>query len=245
MSLARGLSVIQVFGVETPEMTLSQVATRAGISRAAARRFLLTLKDLGYVAADGNQFRLTPKVLGLGYAYLSSLSLWEVAQPFMERVSEQVHESCSMSVLDGEEVVYVARVPTKHIMSVALGIGTRLPAHATSMGRVLLSALSPEDLAAYLETSVRQAFTENTVTDEDELSAILQTVRDKGYALVDQELEIGLRSIAVPVRDRSGRVRAALNASGHASRVNVSQMVRNFLTPLQEAAQEIAAALPH
>lgn len=242
-SLARGLTVISAFGQQAPAMTLSEVAARTGITRAAARRFLLTLAALGYVAFDGKLFQLTPKVLGLGYAYLSSMSLWEVAQPFLEEVATAVHESCSISVLDGEEIVYVARVPTSRIMSVGLSIGTRLPAHCTSMGRVLLAALTPAELDRFLATAALRPFTARTITAKDRLRRALARIGQDGFGLVDQELEDGLLSIAVPLRNRAGKVLAAMNASGHASRVTATQMIDRFLPPLRAAADQIRAAL--
>ena len=242
-SLARGLQVVRAFDVDHPVMTLSEVAKRTGLTRAAARRFLHTLRELGYVSSDSRDFRLTPHVLSLGYAYLSSMSIVEVAQPFMENISKQVSESCSMSVLDGGDVVYVARVPAKRIMSVALSIGTRLPAYNTSMGRVLLATLDTDELDNYFATHERTPYTQHTVTDEKALRDILARVRADGYAAVDQELELGVRSVAVPVRERSEKTLAALNVSGHAARVSMRDMRRNFLPPLQAAAGAITAAL--
>jgi IclR family pca regulon transcriptional regulator len=242
-SLARGLQVIRAFDTDNPAMSLSDVAKRTGLTRAAARRFLHTLRELGYVSSDGRDFRLTPRVLGLGYAYLSSMSIVELAQPFMENISKQVNESCSMSVLDDSEVVYIARVPTKRIMSVALSIGTRLPAYNTSMGRVLLADLSGEQLDDYFSASERIQYTPQTVTDECALRDILERARRAGFAAVDQELELGLRSIAVPVRARSGKTLAALNVSGHATRVSMRDMRKSFLPTLQEAAEAITATL--
>jgi IclR family pca regulon transcriptional regulator len=242
-SLARGLQVIRAFDTDNPAMTLSDVAKRTGLTRAAARRFLHTLRELGYVSSDGRDFRLTPRVLGLGYAYLSSMSIVELAQPFMENISKTVNESCSMSVLDDSEVVYIARVPTKRIMSVALSIGTRLPAYNTSMGRVLLAELNGEQLDSYFVRNERTQYTPQTVTDEHALRDILEQTRRAGFAAVDQELELGLRSIAVPVRARSGNTLAALNVSGHATRVSMRDMRKTFLPPLQEAAEAITATL--
>lgn len=243
-SLARGLSVIRAFSREAPEMTLSEVAARTGLTRAAARRFLLTLDRLGYVCSDGKRFRLAPKVLDLGFAYLSSMDLWDVAMPYMERVSDEIHESCSASVIEGCDIVYVARVPTKRIMSVALNLGARLPAVATSMGRVLLAHLPEAKAYERLASCPKTAFTRRTVTDPQALWAILEDVRAKGWCLVDQELEEGLRSIAVPLRNKRGRVLAAMNASGHASRVTPEEMVQRYLPVLQRAAAQIALALP-
>jgi IclR family pca regulon transcriptional regulator len=242
-SLARGLQVICAFDTDNPAMTLSDVAKRTGLTRAAARRFLHTLRELGYVSSDGRDFRLTPRVLGLGYAYLSSMSIVELAQPFMKNISKTVNESCSMSVLDDSEVVYIARVPTKRIMSVALSIGTRLPAYNTSMGRVLLAELNGEQLDSYFVRNERTQYTPQTVTDEHALRDILEQTRRAGFAAVDQELELGLRSIAVPVRARSGNTLAALNVSGHATRVSMRDMRKTFLPPLQEAAEAITATL--
>ncbi len=242
-SLARGLQVIRAFDTDNPAMTLSDVAKRTGLTRAAARRFLHTLRELGYVSSDGRDFRLTPRVLGLGYAYLSSMSIVELAQPFMENISKTVNESCSMSVLDDSEVVYIARVPAKRIMSVALSIGTRLPAYNTSMGRVLLAELNGEQLDSYFVRNERTQYTPQTVTDEHALRDILEQTRRAGFAAVDQELELGLRSIAVPVRARSGNTLAALNVSGHATRVSMRDMRKTFLPPLQEAAEAITATL--
>ena len=243
-SLARGLAVIRSFSKEAPEMTLSEVAARTGLTRAAARRFLLTLGRIGYICTDGRRFRLAPKILDLGFAYLSSTSLWDIAMPYMEQVSEEVKESCSASVIEGCEIVYVARVPAARIMSVGLNLGARLPAFATSMGRVLLAHLPEAKARERIVTCPKQAFTARTVTDPDQLWTILEEVRRKGWAMVDQELEEGLRSVAVPLRDRRGRVLAALNVSGHAGRVTPKRMVETYLPVLQRAALLIAQAMP-
>src|SRR3546814_767696 len=186
-SLARGLRVITAFDRDNDEMTLSEVARRADMTRAAARRYLLTLCELGYVTGDGKYFRLTPRVLDLGFAFLTSMHIWERAQPFMEQLTEQVNESCSISVLDGSDIVYVARVPTKRIMSVALGIGSRLPAFCTSMGRVLLTSLRPAELDAFFAQTEFVARTPHTVTDPATLRGLVGEVQRDGYAVVDQE----------------------------------------------------------
>ncbi len=243
LSLARGLGVIQSFGHDAERMTLSDVARRTGLSRAAARRFLLTLAELGYVAFDGKRFSLTPRVLGLGYAYLSSHTVVDVAQPILERVSERLHESCSLSVLDGAEIVYIARVPTNRIMSVTISIGTRLPAHATSMGQVLLGSLTSAELDDYFRAAELKPFTSHTLTSEAQLRAHLARVAQQGYSLVDQELEAGLRSIAVPVRDRAGRVIAAMNVSSHVARATQTEMVRALLPELRRAAADLTGSL--
>ena len=242
-SLARGLSVISAFGPDTPELSLSDVARATGLTRAAARRFLLTLVDLGHVRQDGKLFRLTPRVLTLGYAYLSSLSLPGIAEPHLEQLVREVHESSSMSVLDGHDIVYVARVPTSRIMTVAINVGTRFPAYATSMGRVLLAGLDALALDEHLATLDLEQFTDRTVTSLDDLRARIDESRAQGYALVDQELEHGLRSIAVPVRNRHGKVVAAVNVSSHVSRVTRDKARRELLPPLLRCVQEIETDL--
>jgi IclR family pca regulon transcriptional regulator len=229
-SLERGLAVIRAFGAETPQLTLSEVARETGLTRAAARRFLLTLCDLGYVRSDGRLYSLTPRVLELGYAFLSSLSLTEVAEPHLERMVAEIHESSSVSVLDGDDIVYVARVPTSRIMRVSINVGTRFPAYATSMGRVLLAGLDDDALDAYLARVELRRLSSRTVKTARALRAQVARVREQGWAMVDQELEEGLRSVAVPVRDRSGRVVAAANVSTHASRWS-SEAVREQLLP--------------
>jgi IclR family pca regulon transcriptional regulator len=242
-SLERGLSVIRAFGEDRPELTLSEVAVETKLTRAAARRFLLTLCDLGYVRADGRRFALTPRVLELGYAYLSSLSLPELAEPHLERLAAEVRESSSVSVLDGDDIIYVARVPTSRIMRVAINVGTRFPAHATSMGRVQLAALEDADLDAYLDRVELRPLTANTLTDPAQLRAELGRIRAQGWALVDQELEEGLRSVAAPIRDRTGRVVAAVNVSAHASRASKDTVRRVLLPPLLATAERIEADL--
>jgi IclR family pca regulon transcriptional regulator len=238
-SLERGLSVIAAFGPTTPELSLSDVARATGLTRAAARRFLLTLVDLGYMRQDGKLFRLTPRVLGLGYAFLSSISLPRIAEPHLEQLARELHESSSLSVLDGRDIVYVARVPASRIMSVAVNVGTRFPAYATSMGRVLLAGLDDAALEEHLAGLELEAFTPHTVATIDDLRARLAEVRRQGYALVDQELEHGLRSLAAPVRNRGGQVVAAVNVSSHVSRVTRDKARRELLPPLLLAASEI------
>lgn len=233
-SLARGLAVIRAFDADAPAQTLSEVARRAGLDRAAARRFLLTLAELGYVRTDGKLFALTPRVLDLGFAYLSSLTLPELAAPHLEALVERVHESASVSVLDGADVVYVARVPTSRIMTVAITIGTRFPAHATSMGRVLLAAQEPRPPLALW------SLTEHTITDPAVLDRELDAVARNGFCLVDEELELGLRSVAVPLRDASGAVVAAANVSTGRREVDLA---RDVLPGLLACAAAIEADL--
>lgn len=242
-SLERGLAVIRAFDAEAPELTLSEVARRVGLTRASARRFLLTLADLGYVRYDGRRFALTPRVLELGYAYLSSLTLPEVAQPHLERLAAEVRESSSVSVLDGHDVVYVARVATSRIMRVAINVGTRFPAYATSMGRILLAGLPEAELARYLEGVELEAYTPRTLTSKDALRRELATIRERGWAIVDQELEEGLRSIAVPVGSATGEVIAAVNVSTQANRTSIDELEGAFLEPLRVAAERIARDL--
>jgi len=242
-SFARGLAVIRAFGADRPTLTLSEVAQEAGLTRAAARRFLLTLVDLGYVRSDARRFSLRPRILELGYAYLSGLTLSEVAQPHMEELVARVHESSSISVLDGNDIVYVVRVPTTRIMTIAISIGTRFPAYCTSMGRVLLAALSPAELDDYLAKVPLEAHTRRTVTDPDELRQILVKVAKQGYALTDQELEDGLISIAMPIHDAAGEVVAAINVSANALRVRAQTLRSDVLPLLMESTIQIEQGL--
>ncbi|BCJ46242.1 IclR family transcriptional regulator [Actinoplanes ianthinogenes] len=242
-SLERGLAVIRAFDAEHRELTLSDVARHSGLTRAAARRFLLTLTDLGYVRTDGRLFSLTPRVLELGYAFLGGLTLPEVAEPHMERLVSEVRESSSLSVLDGDDIVYVSRVPTSRIMRVAINVGTRFPAYATSMGRVLLAALPGEELEAYLSRAELEPLTDRTLTSPDALRDELDRVRESGHSIVDQELEEGLRAIAAPIRDRSGRAAGALNISVHAARATVETIRERLLPPLLTATAAIEADL--
>ena len=242
-SLARGIAVIRAFDAEHPELTLSEVARRAEIPAAAARRFLRTLEALGYVRSDGRRFALTPRVLELGFSYLSALSLPETMQPHLERLSRAVDESVSAAVLDSTEIVYVARVPTRRIMTVGITIGTRFPAYATSMGRVLLAALPEEGIVAALESSDLAALTERTLADAEKIRAELARVRQQGWAIVDGELETGLRSAAAAVRGRDGRVVAAVNVSTSASRASIEQLREHHLPLLLETVAAIEADL--
>lgn len=237
-SLSRGLAVIRALSGPEP-MTLSDVARASELSRASARRFVLTLEALGYVQQTRGRFALTPRVLDLGFAYLSALGLPEIAQPHLEALVEAVHESSSVSVLDGDSVVYVARVPTRRIMNVTINVGTRLPAHATSMGRVLLASLEPDELAATLDGVQLTTPARGASRTRDELEAELARVRAQGYAIVDQELELGLRAVAAPIRDRRDRVVAAINLAVQASRVGVDQIRDSLLAPLLAAAAAI------
>lgn len=242
-SLARGLSVITAFDHDHREMTLSEVASRVGLSRATARRFLHTLVELDYVRTDGRTFTLTPQVLRLGTAYLSGLGLPEVAQPHLERLSAQVGESTSAAVLDGQDIVYVARVATRRIMSVGITVGTRFPAYATSMGRVLLAGLPADELDAYLAGVELHRLGPHAVHDTTTLREKIVRAREQGWAKVDQELEPGLRSIAAPVVDGTGNVVAALNISASSSTSTVDGLVTDSLPRLLETATAVSADL--
>ncbi len=237
-SLSRGLAVIRALSSPEP-MTLSDVARASELSRASARRFVLTLEELGYVQQSAGRFALTPRVLELGFAYLSALGLPEVAQPHMERLVEMVRESSSVCVLDGDSVVYVARVPTRRIMNVVINVGTRFPAYATSMGRVLLAGLDHEACAELLDQIELVPLAHDTITTRSQLEAELERVRLAGYAIVDQELESGLRSVAAPIRDRRERVIAAINLAVHAPRVTVAEIRESLVGPLLETAAAI------
>jgi len=241
-SLERGLAVIRAFDADHPSLTLSEVATSTGLSRAAARRFLRTLVQLGYMRSSGSRFELRPKILELGYAYLSSLTLPEVAMPHLEQLVEQVHESSSVSELDGGDVVYIARVPTKRIMTVTISVGTRFPAYATSMGRVLLAEMGDEELDRYLAEAAFERLTSRTVINPARLRAIVRETGRQGYAIVDQELEEGLRAVAAPIHGGADGT-AAINVSAHASRVSMAAMRDRILPALRETAQQIEADL--
>ena len=238
-SLERGLAVIRALSEPGPGLTLADVARNTGLTRAAARRFLLTLEDLGYVRSEDRRFSLTPRVLELGYSFLSSLSLPEIAQPHLRELVEQVHESSSVAVLDGADVAYVAREPTQRIMTVAISVGTRFPAYATSLGRVLLADLDEAKLGAFLASVELRPLTAETVTDVAALRLELERVRRQGWAIVDQELESGLRSAAAPIRSPDGVVVASINLSTHASRRTLDEIQRELLPPLLETAGRI------
>jgi len=257
VSLARGLDIIKAFGSSDQEivrssnmrpadaLTLSEVAERTGLARAVVRRFLYTLVELGYALTDGKYFRLTAKILDLGYARLSSFSLPKIAERFLEEVTLETKESSSASVLDGDEIVYIARLQTRRIMSVSLSIGSRLPAFCTSMGRVLLAHLPVETLERYLKTAKLQRFTDRTISDPETLRKELSSVLKQGYALVDQELEIGLRSLAVPVFASGGRIVAAINIGAPAARITKGEVLQQFLPVLRKAAKNISSCLGH
>jgi len=238
-SLARGLLVIEAMGKKTGAMTNSEIASATCLDRWATRRILHTLETLGYVEKDGKFFLLTPRILNLGYAYLSSLDIWQVANPLIEKLVDSVRLSCSIAVLDGPDIVYVARVPSKRNLTVPLSVGSRMPAFCTAGGRVLLAHLSLENLEACLEASELEKRTPYTITEPGDLMEKLAEVRRQGWCLVDQELEEGIRSIAVPIRDRQDRVRASMGLAGYINRVEMP----STLLILQQEAIEIEEIL--
>ena len=238
-SLQRGLAVIRAFDAENPALTLSEVARATGLARAAARRFLLTLVELGYMRVEDRRFALTPRVLELGHAYLSSLSLPEIALPHLRDFVGEIRESSSLCVLDDDQIVYVARVPANRIMSVSISVGTRFPAFATSLGRVLLAGQSEEWLAGYLASADLTPMTSHTIANPKQLAAEIERVRRQGWAMVDQELEEGVRSVAAPIHDASGKVAAAINVSVHASRWSLETVREQLLPKLLETAAAI------
>lgn len=238
-SLGKGLAVMEILAVHPSGMTLTEMATKAGMTRAGARRFLLTLVDSGYAIQDDRLFRLSPRLLTMARTWLQGASLWTYAEPFLRAVATRFNESSSAAVLSGDDIVYVARIPGRHILSVALHVGTRLPAWCTSMGRVLLADLPPAELRALLASAKIIAHTPKSITDPVELEREIGRVSRQGFAIIDEELELGLRSIAVPVRDRSGRVAAAINISTQSSRFSPAEMKTQILPALQDAARSI------
>jgi IclR family pca regulon transcriptional regulator len=243
-SLERGLAIIRVFGPHQPSMTVSEIAAELGLTRAAVRRFLLTLGELGYVRGQGNRFELTPRVLELGYSYLSALSFPDIALPRLEQLVAETSEASEGSILDGGDIVYVVRVPGPAMMTISVNIGARRPAYATAMGRVLLANLPDDQLDAYLDTHALEPILPATITDKAVFRSELAEVRARGFALVNQELEEGLVAIAAPVRDRAGRVLAAINLSTHVGRKSVDEM-RALVPSVQAAARDIEMELRH
>jgi IclR family pca regulon transcriptional regulator len=244
-SLARGLAVVRAFSQQRQRLSIAQISLRTGISRAAVRRCLYTLARLGYVASDdGRNFTLRPRILALGHAYLSSAPLVSSAQPLLDHVSDQVHESCSMAIHDGDDILYVARSSSSaRIMSIDLGIGSRLPAFCTSMGRVLLAGLPAGELNDFLKRFAPTPYTARTLVVRDRLRDAIAAARQAGYAIVDQELELGLRSIAVPVVDANGQAAAAINISTQAARVPIADIEKRYLPVLRAAASELSLLL--
>ena len=243
--LERGLAVIEAFSEDNPAMTLSAVARRTGITRATARRILLSLEELGYVQSDGGRFSLSPRVLRLGWSYFGSLNLWERAQPLMEELAAELEETCSATTLDLPEIVFVARAPGPRIMTMSLSVGSRLPAYATAMGRVLLAGLDDGSVERSLSSIPLEALTPRTVTDPERVLEAVRAARGQGWALVDEELELGLRSLSVPLRVSDGRLAGALNICAATSRISVAELERSFLPAMQRKACAISAAWTH
>lgn len=244
-SVARALALLESFSADHSTMTVSEAAVQTGLTRATARRILLTLVRQGFARQESRGFRLTPRVLRLGYAYLSSLPVTDIAQPHMRALADQLQESCSMATLDGDEIVYLVRVPASRSMSITLGVGARLPAYPTSMGRVLLAAMSTDEFDRYVERTTLDRLTAHTIVDEAEFRSVISGVRESSLAVVDQEREEGVRSAACPVRDTSGRVVAALNVSVHAGRVDLDRLNNEFIPHLRQAAAAISTDLGH
>ncbi|MCC5986525.1 MAG: helix-turn-helix domain-containing protein [Pararhodobacter sp.] len=242
-SLARGLAVLKAFDQDSPAMTLSDVARKTGMSRAAAGRFLRTLVTLEYASFDGRQYRLRPRVLELGMAYFSSHSLVDIANPILAAAAEKAQEPCSMAVLDGAEIVYVARHTANRMMAITITIGKRYPAHSTTLGRVLLGGLDDAKLGRILaEAEIAQA-TPYTVTDKAALRELIERARADGYAMAENLLEVGILSIAVPVRGRSGKIVAAINMGVPSSRHTLESLRTHLLPILRDTAAEIEFAL--
>ena len=242
-TLAKGLAVLGSFDKQRPVMTLSQAAQANGLSRATARRVLRTLTELGYVAQNGRDFSLSSGILKLGFAYLATQNWIEQATPLLRQLSEQFHESCSAAILEGNEIVYVARIPAQRIISVTLAVGTRLPAFHTSLGRIQLGFLDDAEFWRRLKSLCIETYTPSTITDLQALFDRVREDRAQGFSIVDEELERGLRSIAVPIIDRNGQTVAGLNLSTHSTRTTRNEMRDRFLPRLQAAAAQISASV--
>lgn len=242
-SLVRGIAVIRSFNAGNRRQTITDVAARTGLTRAAARRFLITLCEIGYARTDGKYYELAPAILELAQCYVASVSELEVVQSVLRGLSEEFDESASAAMMDGTDIIYVARAPARHrIMTIGLGVGSRLPAHATSMGQALLSIMEPRELETYFRSAELKALTPNTLTSRIALRRRLEEVRERGYAIVSEELELGLRSISVPVRSRNSRTNLSINLSAQAARVSANEMTERFLPALQRALRQIELA---
>jgi IclR family pca regulon transcriptional regulator len=239
----RAFAVLKTFSEDSPEQTITHVAARTGLARAVARRYLLTLTELEYIAQRGVYFSLTPKVLDLGFTYLSTMSVATVGRPHMEKVADTLRESCSMSVLDGRDVVYIARVSPKRLFGSNISIGSRLPAHCTSMGKIFLANMTAAELETFFAAGPLRPMTDRSICNLVRLREAIAEVRAKGWASNDGESEEGIRSVAAPIRDRSGNVRAAINVAGLASRVSLKELRGSHLTVLLRAADAISHAL--
>ncbi len=243
-SFARGLRVIEALGRGRGGQTVQAIATRTGLPRTVVRRIVLTLTDLGFAVADGSSFLLTPRVMNLGMSYLTSLQFWHVAQHVLEGLCAEIHESVALSLLDGDDVVYLMRMPSRRIMSLRLGAGSRLPAYATSPGRVLLADAPQVQLERYLQSARLKAYTDRTVTSAAALRTLLSRVRERGYAWVDAELDPAVAGLSVPVRDSRRTVVAALSANLRSDEAGEAASVRKLLRPLQQTADRLCAMAP-
>lgn len=242
-SFARGLDVIRAFGEGASRLTLSDVAKRSQISRASARRLLHTLSALGYASTDGKHFWLTPKILDLGFSYLSSMEIWSFAQSHMEELVQKVHESCSIAVLQGYDIYYVMRVPTRRLLKSTLNVGSSLPAHVVSLGRIQLAELPAEDLDLFLNTQEIIRYTGFTITDKEELKRVILADGAKGWSIVDRELEEGMCGISVPIRNRQHKVIAAINLTMPPSKAAEPGVLEYLLEELQKTADRINTEL--
>ena len=240
-AIARGLDVIRCFSAADPLMSLSEVATATNLARPTARRILITLEQLGYVRTTNGEFMLTPRVVDLGMAYIGSINLWDIVRPTLERLVAETSESCSIAQLDGSDIVYVARVAVSKLVGLNVTIGTRFPAVSTSLGKVLLAALPADELTATLAVPSRSGVVPRWQPDSDEIEAALREVRARGWAMTDEQLASGIRSIAAPVRDGDGRVVAAVNVNAHAAETTLETLTTTFLPLLLRAAGDISA----
>lgn len=242
-SVAKALGLLQVFSQSNPTLTISKAAELAQLTRPTARRILLTLTHLGFAQNDGRQFSLTPKVLRLGFGYLAALPYWETAQPHLRQLAKDFEESCSIATLDGEEIVYLARIPANRSMAISLSTGSRLPAYATSLGKVMLAWLPADQLDDYLHRVELKALTPTTITNPDRLRSALAEVKKIGFAVVDGEREVGVRSAAAPIKNRNGSVVAAINVSANGLRVSHDELVDTYVPKLLKTADAISTEL--
>lgn len=244
-SFARGLSVIEAMGQGTASHSVASIAAATQLPRTVARRILLTLTELGYAVSDGKAFRLTPKILNLGMTYLTSLPFWGLAQRVLEDLCAEVHESCAISVFDGREAIYLLRIPSGKIMSLRLGMGSRVPAYATSQGRVLLAFLAPADLASYLDHTELRRCTAQTISEKPALLQVLADIARDGYSWVDGEFDPAVCGLSVPVRDEQGQVVAALSVNLLSGETTRAKAVKRLLQPLRASAEQLRAMAPH
>ena len=243
-SVLRLFEVLRAFSRAHPRMTLSEVAEISGLTRASARRFLLTLVHAGYAETDGKRFALTPKLLELGHSVMAAARIWDVARPILAQVSERLGESCYGAVLDGAEVLYVLHIPSaRHLVNVDLRVGSRTPAYCSSIGRVLLAGLTQEAVERVLEEIKPEPRTPRTITAKPNLREQVEQARRQGWAVVDEELELGLRSLSVAVRGRDGAILGAINICGPTSRVPLEELRTRFVVEMLDAASRIQAAL--